>query len=271
MKTLQCCLNGDLMPLDQCRIHISDLGLQRGYGVFDYFRAEKGEIWWKDDYFDRLWHSVEKSSLDFPLSRRDLEEICQMLQAENNLGSSAYKVIVTGGESEDMGTWQGHSMYAVIQRQFTPPPPEHYTEGVHLITYPYKRPEPTVKNLHYYFSTRLHKQLKEQNAADVLYCTDTISETARSNFFGVREGIIHTPDTGILMGITRKQLLTLERFTFKERPIATEELETFDELFITGTTKEVMPITRIDGKKIRNGKPGEVTRSLMSAFKQVRP
>lgn len=271
MKSLQCFLNGDLLPLDQCRIHISDLGLQRGYGVFDYFRAEDGEIWWKEDYFNRLWQSVKQSELDFPLSRPDLEEICRILQAENKLGSSAFKVIITGGESADMGSYEGNSTYAVIHRTFTPPPHHNYTKGARLITYSYQRPEPKIKNLNYYFSTRLHRQLKDKEAIDVLFCTDLVRETARSNFFGVKDGVIHTPDSGILMGITRKQVLAAEGFEFLERSIPTEELRSFDEIFITGTTKEVMPIVRIDDRDVGHAQPGQVTRALMEKFKEIRP
>lgn len=259
------------MPLDQCRVHISDLGLQRGYGVFDYFRAINGKIWWKEDYYARLWQSIESSYLHFPLTPDDLDAVCDLLQSDNQLEASAFKVIVTGGMSEDMGSYSGHSTFAVIQRPFILPDPKYYTEGAALITYPYQRPEPKIKSLNYYFSTRLYRQIQEASAIDVLFYGDNIRETARSNFFGIKKGVIHTPHEGVLEGITRKHLLQLNRkgFIFDQRAIPFSELYSFDEVFITGTTKEVMPIVKIDNQTIGSGKPGPVTKELMQAYRQA--
>lgn len=266
-------LNGEYLPLEKCRIHISDLGLQRGYGIFDFFLAFDGQIRWKNDYFDRLFQSMERANFQIRLSRNDLGKICAELQQKNQLGTSAYKVIVTGGASTDMGTYEGKETFCVIHKHFTPLPESLYERGACLVTCRYKRPDPEIKTLNYFASLRLHQKIKEQEATDVLFHTDVIREASRSNFFGIKNGHIHTPDSGILKGVTRKNLLLLHHqgFHFVERPIFIDELFTFEEAFISGTTKGVLPVVKVDGKPIGKGVPGPISQALRAQFSALHP
>jgi branched-chain amino acid aminotransferase len=264
-------INGEYVKFEQCNLHISDLGLQRGYAIFDLFRSVGGEIVWKDDYFDRLFGSLSGSNIGLQLSRNDLNSLCQNLQEKNHFDKSVFKVIITGGYSSDLGTYDGQPNLIIIQKPFKPLPSNYYTEGVNLITEEYQRPDPEIKTMNYFFSLRLHEKMKEFKAVDVLYHTNQIRETARSNFFGIKNGVVHTPSERILKGITRKNLLKLTSlgYIFHERDIFTDELYTFEEVFITGTTKFILPIVQINGKPIGTGKPGKLTKSLMNTFSSI--
>lgn len=262
-------INGQFLPFEECKLHVSDLGFQRGYGIFDFFRAKGNHIIWKEDYFDRLFNSIDASDITIDLNTEKLEALCLDLQAQNNLDYSTFKVMVTGGLSSDLGTHQNKPSLIIIQNPFKGLEQSSYENGVNLISLEYQRPDPEIKTLNYYFSIRQHRKIKEFEALDVLFYTDQIRETGRSNFFGIKNGIIHTPKDKILKGITRKHVLELSKqgFSFQERDIFKDELFTFEEVFITGTTKFIVPVVKIDGKQIGKGIPGELTRKLIADFR----
>ena len=111
-------------------------------------------------------------------------------------------------------------------------------------------------------------QWKEQGAEDVLYHWDgLVSESSRSNFYIVKDGIISTPDKHILLGITRKHLLDVAG-NVQIRPISLEEVWEADEAFISATTKILLPVTQIDDRKIGAGKVGKVSLDLMAKFRE---
>jgi branched-chain amino acid aminotransferase len=110
-------------------------------------------------------------------------------------------------------------------------------------------------------------QWKNAGAEDVLYHQDgQVSESSRSNFFIVKDGVISTPDRHVLMGITRKQIMKLAG-NVKIRPVSFEETLEADEAFISSTTKILLPVTKIDDHKIGTGKPGPVTLDILEKFR----
>jgi len=101
---------------------------------------------------------------------------------------------------------------------------------------------------------------------DVLFHTDRISEASRANLFFVKNGEVSTPVSDILKGITRKQVLSM----FSEirlEDIGTDRLYDFDEIFLTGTSRDITPVVSVEGQVIGNGRPGPVTREIQAAFR----
>jgi len=133
----------------------------------------------------------------------------------------------------------------------------------------YQRFLPETKTINYLPAIWLLPKLKTQGAIEPLYhFKGKILETARGNFFLVKNNTLITPKENILLGITRKYLIECARknFEIEEREVTIEEIDTADEIFITGTSKHVLPVTQIDNKIIADGKPGVVTLRLMEAF-----
>jgi branched-chain amino acid aminotransferase len=260
-----CYLNGETLPYKECNLHISDLLLQRGYGVFDFFRAREGQIPFLRDYTDRLYNSIRLSDIEAPLSREEFTSIIYDLQQKNGPNNEAFKVIVTGGYSDNLEAVTGAANMIILNIPWHRPPHDTLQKGVNLITSEYQRPNPEVKTLYYFNSMRLAKKLKEFDAVDVLYHTSTITETSRASIFFVEGANIYTPEKNILKGITRKQILS----KFKEiivEDIEINRLHNFDEVFISSTSRDITPVVSVDGKMIGTGKPGKVTMEVMSEF-----
>ena len=263
-----CYFNGEILPYKKCCLHVSDLQIQRGYGVFDFFRRRKGHIPWLEDYTNRLYSSLQLSGIDAGLSPPDLLSAIQSLQEKNGLQNGAFKVIVTGGYSDNLESVTGTANVLIQNIPWKGIDPDTLEKGVNLVSHQYVRPNPEVKTLYYFNTLSLHKKLMEYNAVDVLYYTDTLSEASRANIFLVKDHKIFTPESHILKGVTRKQVLLL----FPEiriEDIPSENLFDFDEAFITSTSRDVTPVINIDGRNIGNGKPGPLTREIMSGFRQA--
>lgn len=260
-----CYLNGELLPYKDLNFHISDLAFQRGYGVFDFFRSRNGSIPWLRDYRERLFSSLEKAGLDTDLDPAQFESIIRELQHKNGLENGAFKIIVTGGYSDNLEFVTGKANVAVLNLEWRKPPLESFEHGVNLISEYFVRPNPEIKSLYYLNTLRLEKKLREYQAVDVLYHTESISEASRANLFFVKDGHIITPASNILKGITRKQLLALVK-NIRVEEIRIDQLYDFDEIFMTSTSRDVTPVVRVEGRAIGKGTPGPLTREIMSAF-----
>lgn len=260
-----CYFNGDLVRYQDLQLHVSDLLFQRGYGVFDYFRCRNGKFLWLDDYMDRLYRSLELSGIDMHLSREQFTSVIHELQERNGMPNGAFKVIISGGFSDNLESVVARPNIVILNVAWNSPPKDTFEKGVRLIRDRYVRPNPEVKTLYYYNRLRLQKKLREYNAVDVLYHMDMISEASRCNLFFIKGGHVYTPASNILKGITRKQVLSLFN-EIKVKDIEADRLYEFDEMFLTSTSNDVCPVVSVEGKKIGTGKPGPITREIQSAF-----
>ena len=141
-----------------------------------------------------------------------------------------------------------------------------------LISHEYHREFPQVKSLNYMAGFRIQQQRVQAGAIDVLYHQKgLISETSRSNAFVVKDGVVFTPDQDVLQGITRNNWLKAMQSEFQVllESVTTEQLWSTDEVFITSTIKEVLPIVKIDGQAVGNGKVGAVTERLQQIFREL--
>lgn len=261
-----CYLNDDLVRYEDIHLHISDLLFQRGYGIFDFFRTRNNSIPWLDDYVERLFTSLELSDIETDLDREQFTSIIHTLQQKNGLANGAFKVIVSGGYSDNLESVTGPANIVILNLAWKKPPEETFAKGVSLIRDRYVRPHPEVKTLYYFNTLKLQKKLKKFGAVDVLFHTNRISEASRANIFFIKQGEVFTPASDILKGITRKQVLSICPEIHVE-DIETERLYDFDEVFITGTSKDITPVVSIEGQKIGNGIPGPVTREIQASFR----
>ena len=257
---------GQIVPLSEARLHISDLSVQRGYGVFDFVKVQQGFPLFLDDYLDRFYQSAQLMHLEVPLSREELKQVIADLIDRNQLPKAGMKMILTGGYSEDGFTPMNPNLL-ITQLPLTLPSAEKVAKGIPIMTHDYVREVPEVKTINYSIGIRLLQEQKASGSEEVLYAKNGIvSEFPRCNFFLVtHDDTVVTPAKNILKGITRKNVLTLagKRYKTEVRDIRLEEVLQAKECFLTSTTKRVLPIVRVDDVLIGTGKPGNVSLQLL--------
>ncbi|ANH79603.1 amino acid aminotransferase [Niabella ginsenosidivorans] len=247
-----------------------DLALQRGYAVFDYFRTSDSQPLFPDDYLDRFFNSASRLFITIPQTREQIKNAIDSLIEKNQIaGDSGIRMLATGGYSPDSYTPVRGNLI-IQQHPVALPGKEKFEQGMKIVTHEYMRDFPEVKSINYLMGIWLQQQLKEKEADDVVYFRNNIiSEFPRANIFIVtRDGKLATPAQHILHGITRKKVLQLahEMLPVEKRDISVNELKNAAEVFMTSTTKRLLPVIAIDGNPVGNGKPGKVTRQLYEQF-----
>jgi D-alanine transaminase/branched-chain amino acid aminotransferase len=259
-------LNGEILPAEKAQLHVSDLGLVRGYGIFDFFRAIDGQPIFIEDHLDRFENSARLMGLPIPESRERLRGIILEIIRLNPQELLGVKMIMTGGYSEDGYTPAEKSNLIVTGKPFVFKPADI---GMKLMSMEYRREIPEIKTLNYIVPIRALKEMKARGADDVLYHRDgKISESSRSNIFIVKDEKIITPLDGALFGVTRKHILNFAKnyFTVEERDVTVQEFWEADEVFTTGSTKRIVAITKTDNQMFSEGKVGRITKKLQELF-----
>ncbi len=245
-----------------------DLGLLRGYGIFDFFRVIENKPIFIEDHFDRFYTSADAMHLTVPYSRAELLAQMRELIAKNDMGYSGIKIVLTGGYAED-GYTPSKPNIILIQNPLKYLSEELYQKGIKLLLVDFVRESPTIKTLNYNTAIRTMPKLVEENANDVLFVKDGIlSESARSNLFLIKDQKIITPISNVLMGITRKNIIRLgtEHYEVEQRDIHVDELQEIDEAFISSSTKAVLPVVQVNDITIGEGKPGPVSHRIKTLF-----
>ncbi|MDX5435961.1 MAG: aminotransferase class IV [Pontibacter sp.] len=259
-------VRGEIVPLQDAKLHVSDLSIQRGYGVFDFCKVQNGQPLFLQDYLNRFRASAQLMQMEVPLSDHMLEGVIQELIRKNNLPHGGIKMILTGGYS-DNGYEPAEPSLVILQQPLTLPGPEMVEKGIKIITHEYVREIPVVKTINYTMGIRLIEQIRQRGASDVLYLQKGIvTEFPRCNLFIVtNENTVRTPAADVLLGITRKNVLQLarKRYRIEEGPVPLEDVYSAKEVLLTSTTKRILPIVQVDEQVIGTGKPGNITLSLL--------
>ncbi|MDQ6814812.1 MAG: aminotransferase class IV, partial [Bacteroidota bacterium] len=202
-------------------------------------------------------------------SREALKQIIFDLIERNKIETSGIKMIVTGGYSSDSFE-PGKPNFIITQQPVKIASEEEFEKGVRIMLYDYLRDVPTAKSINYLMAVYLQKTLAQKNAGDVLYCNNNrILEFPRSNVFIVTpDKRVVTPLDDVLHGITRKKVLEIagKEYQAEQRAISVEELKRASEVFLTSTTKRLLPVLAIDDHVVGDGTPGEITRKLCKEF-----
>ena len=249
----------------EIRIGLDDLGFERGFGVFDYCRVRNGKVTFLNDHLERLNHSQSVLQLATPADINIIREAVLKLLQANGLNDAYFKIIITAR----MVNQQLQPIITIYQDSWKPYADAMYEKGVSLILEEYDKPFASYKTTFYLGSFRLLPRMYANGSEDVLfYYNDEVRECARCNFFIVKNGLIYTPNENMLLGVTRKHVIQCAKQDQMviEQPISVKTLFEADEVFITSTTRNIMPIVKIEDKFIGNGKPGALTLSLMHRF-----
>jgi D-alanine transaminase/branched-chain amino acid aminotransferase len=243
-------LNNEFVLEKQAVLHVNDLALQRGYGLFDYLKTLNYIPIFIDDHLERFYFSARQLRLPVPLNKEQLKQVIHELINRNGIANSGIKLTLTGGYSVD-GYSIAQPNLIIAQHPLQLPKQESIDKGIKLITYQHQRQLSQVKTIDYLMAIWLQPLIKEKGADDVLYFSnDVVCECPRANFFMItKEDKLVTPAQNILKGITRKNILDNAGFLgikIEERDINIEELKTAKAAFICSTTKAILPVTQID-------------------------
>lgn len=268
---MYCVFNGRLMPVNEASLSITDLGVLRGYGFFDYLRTYNGIPFLLEEHLDRLERTSSILNLEIPYSRNQIIQWINELLEKNGFQESHIKIVVTGGPSSDGMTIESPTFYILIT-PVTPNPSSLYTDGITVLMHEYLRPFPEAKSLNYLTSLSLWKKRKEMNAYEILYTHNgNVLEASTSNVFLIKNSVLITPKDTILAGITRDVVLRIAKdvHTVEVRDVTIDELLHADEVFITASNKEVMPVVKIENQTIGNGIPGQQTVYLLDLYRKA--
>lgn len=265
-------LNNRFVNDEEALLHVGDLSMQRGYAVFDYFRAVNGMPLFMDDHLDRILASALAMHLTIRQTKTELETIILELLKRTNLPVAGIRMMYTGGYAPDYYN-PAEPNLVITCNPLKLPTEADFKKGVSIITYPFQRNLPHIKSINYQMAVWLQPQLKEQQADDVLYFQNNIvTEFPRCNLFMVTaDDKLITPVNNILFGITRKKILKLAEGMkqIEERDITVAEIYTAKELFFASSTKRILPIVTVNGKSVANGQLGKFTEQMFRKFLEL--
>ncbi|KKQ97333.1 MAG: Branched-chain amino acid aminotransferase/4-amino-4-deoxychorismate lyase [Candidatus Woesebacteria bacterium GW2011_GWB1_39_12] len=268
-------LNGKFVAKSKAKISLWDLGFLRGYGVFDYIVTYKGgKPFLLKKHLKRLNNSAKIIGLKIPWSSNTLEKLIVKTLFKNKNGKEKIiRIIVTGGETMDGISLGSKPTLAIMVYDRKRYPASLYKRGVNVITFNYNRESPQAKSLNYIQAVKAMNIAKKKKAAEAVYVyknLDKVYEGTQSSLFIIKKGTIFTPDGETLPGITRELINNIcKKFypTFMKE-VKIDELFNADEVFLSASNKEILPVVKVDNKVIGNGKPGDITKQIMSEFRK---
>jgi branched-chain amino acid aminotransferase len=276
-------INGKLVEKEKAVVSVFDHGLLYGDGVFEGIRCYDGLIFKFNEHMDRLYRSAEAIELKIPMTKAALAEAVIKTLKANALKGAYIRLVVTR-EPGDLGLDPRKCKVPtifIITDKIALYPEKFYKAGLEIITARTKRNltnalNPKIKSLNYLNNILAKIEAIKAGTAEALMLTHDgyVAECTGDNIFMVSRGKLITPptDVGALEGITRDAVIGLAKkggILFQEKMLKLEDIYSADEVFLTGTAAEIIPVTKIDKRRIGLGRPGEVTMRLMKEFKLI--
>lgn len=273
-------LNGQYLPLDEAKISVMDRGFLFGDGIYEVIPSYSGHLFHFQKHMERLENSLSSIRLANPHDRAQwLEILTPLLDA--NLDQSIYLQITRGVASKRDHAFPENVTPTVFAMCSNIVPFADLDSGVKAISIDDSRWELcNVKATTLLANILLRQQAVEKGCAEAILVKDGyVTEGAASNIFAVVDGILITPPIGheILPGITRDVILEIAKqndIPYSEDVISLDALKTASEIWLTSSTREIIPVVQLDTEIIANGKPGPIWQTmnqLFQAYKQSRP
>ncbi len=274
---------GKLYDQEDAKISVFDHGLLYGDGVFEGIRVYGGKVFRLEQHLERLWNSAKAIWLEIPMTPEAVSRAIHETLAANDLRDGYIRLVVTRGAGT-LGldpTRTKNPQVIIIADRIALYPEEHYRNGLEIITASTVRTSsaavsPRIKSLNYLNNILAKIEGYKAGVVEVLMLNHKgeVAECSGDNIFLVRHNVLLTPpiDAGILEGVTREAVIELARASGREvREIALSRYDIYmaDECFLTGTAAEVIPVVKLDDRRIGDGKPGAVTRDLIERFQRL--
>ena len=279
--------NGSLVPRSQAQVSVYDHGFLYGYGLFETMRVYQGTIFLLERHLKRLLDSAVAIGLSSKLAEIDLGKACYDTLQANSLEDARLRLIVTKGEVD---SFPGSDISAaptvlITARSYSALPKQVYNDGFQAGISSFRRysqsPLSRLKSTNYLVSllARIESEAAGMDEALLLNEQGFITEGSISNVFFVADSGLVTPplESGLLLGITLEVVMELAGtlgVNVAETEVKLDDLRQFDEAFLTNSVMEIMPLVEVrddtgKSKTIGSGKPGKLTKRLMTAYKEM--
>ncbi|ETI70449.1 D-amino-acid transaminase [Neobacillus vireti] len=268
-------LNGNIIDRSEAKVDVEDRGYQFGDGVYEVIRVYNGKMFTGAEHLERFGKSSDSIGISLPYRTEELLALLEELIEKNNLQLGIIYMQLTRGVSPRNHAFPIEKVAPVLTaytKEFARPD-ESMKKGVPaILTEDIRWLRCDIKSLNL-----LGNLLAKQKAAEagcfeaIQHRGENVTEGSSSNIYIVKNGVVITHESNnlILKGITKDVILELcleNNIPVEERTFTLEELANADEVFLSSTTSEVMPIVEIDDKKVTEGQPGPVTKKLQKLF-----
>ena len=262
-------VNGELVPESDATVHVSDLGLRRGFAAFEFFRVVGGIPLFVEDHLARFARSCELLGLPGPSTEEILALVTRLIAA-NDLRDAGIQIVLTGGNSTDIFT-PGEPNLILAPIVVNLAPDELYETGAKVITHRNLRELPAAKTTDYLIAVQLIPRMRAEGAVEVLYHDGTrMLEGARSGLGIVTtDGVLVTVGRDVLESVTRGRMLRVAEglMPIELRDMSLEEFAAAPEVFLTSSTRGVLPVTQVDDRIVGDGRVGPKVTRLIRAFR----
>ncbi|MBG6208087.1 branched-chain amino acid aminotransferase [Labrenzia sp. EL_126] len=275
-------MDGQYLPMNEAKISVLDYGFLHSDATYDVAHVWNGSFFRLRDHLDRFFRGMDELHMSIGYDKEQVTEVLRNCVALSGFRNAYVEVICTRGTSPEFSRDPRNSENRLIA--FALPfgsvaNEEQMEHGLHLaitdvLRIPPSSVDPTVKNYHW---LDLVKGLYAayERGADTAVLVDgkgNISEGPGFNIFAVKDGLVTTPDTSILLGVTRRTVFDIcarMDLTYRSQHISVKDLRSADEVFITSTAGGIMPVTRIDGKSIGSGAIGPLYKHIRTMYWQL--
>ncbi len=276
-------LNGEYVPAEEARVSVFDRGFLYGDGIYESLRVYGGRVFKLEEHLVRLERSAQLIRMDLPLSREAFAEAIDTCLKVNDLSDALVRIGVSRGEASEPGLdpalVAGPPTVVIAPRPFEPYPEAMYEAGIRAAVVSVRRNptealNPAIKSTNF-LNNILAKMEALGAGADEAIMLNTdghIAEGTTTNIFWVAGQTLCTPplEAGVLDGVTRSVTITLAEdldYQVLEVLRGRSALEEAEEVFVTSTSYEIMPVTSIDGKPVGSGRAGPMSLELLSKFR----
>ncbi len=265
-------VDGQFVEEDKAVISVKDITVLRGFGVFDFLITYNKRPFRLMQHVERLQNSASHIGLEIKMSSGEICTITEeTVQRNIHHNESNIRLVYTGGIAADGVTPEGNGHLMVMVTPKHELPDWWYTNGVKIITVDMERFIPGAKSTNYLSAVYALGLARQQNAVESIYVDreNRLLEGTTTNIFLIQGNKMITSEKDILPGVTRSVMLELaeSQFEVEIRDIDKDELSNAEEVFITASNKEVVPVVTIDNLTIGDGKPGPKTRQMMQLFR----
>jgi branched-chain amino acid aminotransferase len=278
-------VDGSIVPGTEARVSVLDNGFTFGDAVYETLRTVERRPLRLAPHLTRLRQSAERLGIALPISDAELTARLRALLDHAGHKDSYIRFMVSRGVGDISYNFErvtGPTVVIVV-KPYEGYPPAYRAEGVALALVSVRRNhplalDPAIKSCNLLNNILAIREAQAKGAMEAVLLNHDgeVAECAGSNIFAVRDGRAVTPplSAGILPGITRDIVLELAaagRGNVREETLTVDALMSADEVFITSSLKDVMPVRTIDGRTIGDGRPGPVTRAIAEAFREALP
>ncbi|MGH8046046.1 MAG: branched-chain-amino-acid transaminase [Chthoniobacterales bacterium] len=276
-------IDGEFYEKEHAKISVFDHGLLYGDGVFEGIRFYNGRVFRLEEHINRLYDSARAICLTIPIDKAAMTAATIETIKKNDLRDGYVRLVVTRGDG-DLGLNPAlcpKATIIIIAAKITLYPDSAYENGLMVVTcatrrIPHGSLSPMVKSLNYLNNVLAKIESQNAGAGEGLMLNEQgyVAECTGDNVFIVKNGKIYTPpiSSGALAGVTRAVVFELAaeaEISISEPDITRYDLWTADECFLTGTAAEIIPVVTLDRRDIGDGRPGPVTKRLMTRFHEL--